>query len=395
MDIAGLQDLGAVEPTFRFQVPHVYSKHLQSPKIDAAWLRKHHKSRTLSNYGPIFLDPHADLPGETPCCLTKHLLPQILRIYKVWASMYISVTVAIVIWWPLRQAVSFPEAAGNFASKASFIQSFIDQRGLKPSEATHLVSWCWENTRDAPSSEVHLRSWQQKLFEGAFRGWPRQAHYQCYRIVFDLQVQACQTLHDAFQSCLLYLRCLGLLWPTHAACLQIPTLTSKTRTVLDDFVAQINPFKLQNAADTLGPLADLTVVYPAFYRQLHRNSVWNSQVAPLFDLEFFAESAAVPRGLGLAAAEMDCIVQLCKGHTVEPAPALDGCNETDENCEKAESRQHQSQHRHFSSKESSPLGWGWGRLRHFSKASFIFSTTWAKVMWEEPLRPSTWCHRER
>jgi len=83
VDIAGLQDLGAVEPTFRFQVPHVYSKHLQSPKIDAAWLRKHHKSRTLSNYGPIFLDPHADLPGETPCCLTKHLLPQILRIYKV------------------------------------------------------------------------------------------------------------------------------------------------------------------------------------------------------------------------------------------------------------------------------------------------------------------------
>lgn len=195
--------------------------------------------------------------------------------------MYISVTVAIVIWWPLRQAVSFPEAAGNFASKASFIQSFIDQRGLKPSEATHLVSWCWENTRDAPSSEVHLRSWQQKLFEGAFRGWPRQAHYQCYRIVFHLQVQACQTLHDAFQSCLLYLRCLGLLWPTHAACLQIRTLTSKTRTVLDDFVAQINPFKLQNAADTLGqsgPDSGLSGIE----RQLHRNSMKLPGCAPVW-----------------------------------------------------------------------------------------------------------------
>ena len=135
-----------------------------------------------------------------------------------------------------------------------------------------------------------MRSWQQKLFEGAFRGWPREAHYQCYRIVFDLQVQACQTLHDAFQSCLLYLWCLGLLWPTHAACLQIRTLTSKTRTVLDDFVAQINPFKLQNAADTLGqsgPDSGLSGIE----RQLHRNSMkvpkrpcltWNSLLAELF-----------------------------------------------------------------------------------------------------------------
>ena len=125
VDIAGLQDLGLVDATNIF-----VSKFLMSTDVDSQHLRYLRKSDALVHGvqidGPIVQDPYADFPGETPGCLTKHLLPQILRIYNAWASMYISVNIVMSFddlcakLFPFRH-LQETSPAKHLLSKASLI----------------------------------------------------------------------------------------------------------------------------------------------------------------------------------------------------------------------------------------------------------------------------------
>ena len=122
---------------------------------------------------------------------------------------------------------------------------------------------------------------------------------------------------------------LGLLWAAHAACLQIRMLTSKTKNCSGWFSCTNQ--SIQTAESCRYPESKRTCALSGL-KDDYTETTWNSQSAPVWLGIVCLQSHSVPRGLGLAAAEMDCIVQqVCKGHTVEPAP---DCDETDKNCEK-------------------------------------------------------------